>query len=62
MKLNYWDIPRSDKRNRCANPECLKVIKKGQMSFYTKKYLGYRFTNLCHGCALQDKLESSIIL
>lgn len=48
MKLNYWDIPRSDKKQRC--PQCLEVIRKGQFSHYTKKYLGYRWTRICEKC------------
>lgn len=41
-----WQIPYSDKRDRCAS--CLVVLRK--LKFKSKEYNGYRFTNVCEKC------------
>lgn len=46
---NYNEIPRSDKRERCRNPWCLKVIYKGDRKYgMFSKIL--RFPYECEEC------------
>ena len=47
-KLNWWNIPRSDTRERCA--ECLLVIKKTDLVKKIPKFNGYRFQRVHLGC------------
>jgi len=47
-KLEYWTIPRSDTRNRCA--KCLKVLRKGQISHITSSPGVARYKRKCHKC------------
>lgn len=46
--IKTWEIPRSDKRNRCGI--CLKPFKKGQFRYINKKINGYRFNRACIKC------------
>lgn len=46
---HHWQIPRSDKRERCG--ECFVIFKKFQPRHKRPgKDLGYRFPNLCMRC------------
>lgn len=46
MKLEIWQIKRSDKRDRCA--VCLLPFRKGQFKLKSKEFRGYRFSNVCY--------------
>jgi len=51
-KINLWNIPRSDTRERCA--ECLKVFKSTDMIIKSKKFAGHRFNKVHLGCVKKE--------
>lgn len=54
LKQKLWDIPRSDKRDRCGI--CLHVLKRTKRSWRTKERQGYRFPKVgvcCRKIVLQ---------
>lgn len=53
-KLEWWDIKRSDKRERCAR--CLKVFKKGEFKKQCPEFNGYRFTRTHLGCFTKEEV------
>lgn len=50
MKLEIWQIPRKDTRERCFL--CLAVFRKGQFKHRDKRFNGYRFKNVCGKCKI----------
>lgn len=55
-KLEYWDIPRSDKRERCA--KCLRVFKREERKIKSKEHSGYRFDRVGLCCnVINDELK-----
>jgi hypothetical protein len=46
-RMNIWDIPHSDKRERCR--VCLKVLKNPNFNSLTRSKL-LRFTEVCRVC------------
>ena len=46
--IKLWQIPRTDTRPRCGN--CLKIIKKGQLSIKDPTKKGTRFPLVHMGC------------
>ena len=46
--LKIYDIPRADKRERCA--ECLELLYKKDARYPSKKHQGERFSKVCGRC------------
>lgn len=59
-KLETWNIPRSDPRDRCG--KCLLPFgKKVRIEkFKCKKYKGSRFPKVCYGCKLLLEKEDDV--
>jgi len=43
-----WEIPRSDKKDRCG--KCLITYRKGQFRYKRKELKGYRYEAVCAKC------------
>jgi len=59
-KLEYWDIPREDKRERCG--KCLRLFEFKDTKFRSQELERglYRFTKVCGKCNI-IKLGNNIV-
>lgn len=56
-KIEYWHIPRSDERERCA--KCLRVLKKKEPRFKEKEFRGMRWEKVGTCCRVLHDFKSN---